>query len=394
MGVFFCHPLLRLDTLTPTMASQARPPLVPWPATTWSRWAAMGRLSSVPVPRTLLLLLKAPASTVYEEKFGGDRNMFNVGMYCTRMMARGIRIGLVIDCTSLDLEDFEALPATASTSILSSSLSVDPRVRYFHNPSEWDDYDVEYHRLVPPKNVDGSDESTTKNLLAPQALPEFCNVVSKFLQRSRGKDAISHVAIFDSRGGLGAGAYLVGGYMCQMMKAPVHAALQALKEGTPTQPSDIITSDGEKGMDKWGLCDPRLVQDLQTRFVGRVEIHMDGRRPSWWYAVEELNEEDIDGNDNDKPQRKKRRTEDKEIVISSCSVSNEDDKIQTTNHNTQQQYQDVATNLQNPGIKPTNMLPEGWVCVWSKSQKRWYFFHKTTNKSVWDIKHINIMEVG
>ena len=317
--------------------------------------------------------------------------MFTVSMYCTRMMARGIRVGLVIDCTSLDLEDFETLPITASNSM---STSVDPRVRYFHNPSEWDDYDVEYHRLVHPKNVDRSDESTTNKLLAPQVLPEFCNVVSKFLQRSRGKDAISHVAIFDSRGGLGAAAYLIGGYMCQMMKAPVHAALQALKEGTPPQPSDTTeTSDGEKGMSKWGLCDPRLVQDLQTRFVGRVEIRMDGRRPSWWYAVEDHDEDNTDGNDNDEPQRKKRKTEDREIVIPSCSVSKEDDKIQTTNHNTQQ-YQDVATNLENPDIKPTNKLPEGWVVVWSKSQKRWYYFHKITNKSVWDIKQMNIKEVG
>lgn len=54
-----------------------RPPLLPWPASTWSdRWSAQGRLSASPVPRTPFLLLKAPASTLYEEKFGGDRNMF------------------------------------------------------------------------------------------------------------------------------------------------------------------------------------------------------------------------------------------------------------------------------------------------------------------------------
>ena len=29
-----------------------------------------------PVPRTPFLLLKAPVSTLYQEKFGGDRNMF------------------------------------------------------------------------------------------------------------------------------------------------------------------------------------------------------------------------------------------------------------------------------------------------------------------------------
>jgi hypothetical protein len=28
-------------------------------------------------------------------------------------------------------------------------------------------------------------------------------------------------------------------------------------------------------------------------------------------------------------------------------------------------------------------LPPGWICVWSKSQKRWYFFDTKTNKSVW-----------
>jgi hypothetical protein len=28
-------------------------------------------------------------------------------------------------------------------------------------------------------------------------------------------------------------------------------------------------------------------------------------------------------------------------------------------------------------------LPAGWMCVWSKSQQRWYFFDTKTNKSVW-----------
>jgi hypothetical protein len=34
-------------------------------------------------------------------------------------------------------------------------------------------------------------------------------------------------------------------------------------------------------------------------------------------------------------------------------------------------------------IKPCVELPSGWMCVWSKSQKRWYFFDTKTNKSVW-----------
>lgn len=34
-------------------------------------------------------------------------------------------------------------------------------------------------------------------------------------------------------------------------------------------------------------------------------------------------------------------------------------------------------------VKPKVELPPGWICVWSKSQKRWYFFDTKTNKSVW-----------
>jgi len=46
------------------------------------------------------------------------------------------------------------------------------------------------------------------------------------------------------------------------------------------------------------------------------------------------------------------------------------------------------TDLQNPNEKPKITLPEFWICVWSKSQKRWYFFDTRTNKSVWAVEHI------
>jgi len=39
--------------------------------------------------------------------------------------------------------------------------------------------------------------------------------------------------------------------------------------------------------------------------------------------------------------------------------------------------------LESPDSKPVVDLPPGWICVWSKSQKRWYFFDTKTNKSVW-----------
>ncbi len=45
---------------------------------------------------------------------------------------------------------------------------------------------------------------------------------------------------------------------------------------------------------------------------------------------------------------------------------------------------DIAKQLQTPDEKPKVDLPPGWMCVWSKSQKRWYFFDTRTNKSVWE----------
>lgn len=43
----------------------------------------------------------------------------------------------------------------------------------------------------------------------------------------------------------------------------------------------------------------------------------------------------------------------------------------------------VSLDLQSPEKKPDVELPAGWMCVWSKSQKRWYFFDTKTNRSVW-----------
>ena len=43
-----------------------------------------------------------------------------------------------------------------------------------------------------------------------------------------------------------------------------------------------------------------------------------------------------------------------------------------------------TVNLQDPSVKPAINLPQRWMCVWSKSQKRWYFFDTKTNKSVWE----------
>ena len=63
------------------------------------------------------------------------------------------------------------------------------------------------------------------------------------------------------------------------------------------------------------------------------------------------------------------------------------ESVGRTKNNTQQQQQE-ENDLENPEMKPRIKLPEGWACIWSKSQNRWYFFHNRTNKSVWDINVI------
>jgi hypothetical protein len=62
----------------------------------------------------------------------------------------------------------------------------------------------------------------------------------------------------------------------------------------------------------------------------------------------------------------------------------------SASHTDSQKQQDITEQLHNPDAKPTIKLPEGWVCVWSKSQKRWYFFDTRANKSVWDIERIKV----
>lgn len=46
--------------------------------------------------------------------------------------------------------------------------------------------------------------------------------------------------------------------------------------------------------------------------------------------------------------------------------------------------QPVHSDLQSQDKKPNVDLPQGWMCVWSRSQRRWYFFNTKSNKSVWE----------
>ena len=73
---------------------------------------------------------------------------------------------------------------------------------------------------------------------------------------------------------------------------------------------------------------------------------------------------------------------------STVTAHDKESVARTDNTTQQQQEENLSTDLENPEMKPRDKLPVGWACIWSKSQRRWYFFHNRTNKSVWDIEVI------
>ncbi|KAL3782882.1 hypothetical protein HJC23_006934 [Cyclotella cryptica] len=58
--------------------------------------------------------------------------------------------------------------------------------------------------------------------------------------------------------------------------------------------------------------------------------------------------------------------------------------VQQSQPSKQLSFTPAPLQLQDPNQKPNVDLPPQWMCVWSKSQKRWYFFDTRTNKSVWE----------
>ena len=44
----------------------------------------------------------------------------------------------------------------------------------------------------------------------------------------------------------------------------------------------------------------------------------------------------------------------------------------------------VKVDMQDPNSRPDVKLPAEWILVWSKSKKRWYYFDKRKNSSVWE----------
>ena len=246
-------------------------------------------MSGTPIPRTKFLLFKPPVSPLYEEKFGGGRNMFTVSMYAERMMSKKIQVGCVIDCTALDLTTFESLPSASNKARKAGT------VRYFHDTLEWDDFGIEYHHLLPPSSVSSSASSSAHSPVPPLAIMEkFFSICSSHWSSRPG----AHIALFDSRGGYGIAAYLAARHMCDKMRAPVHVALASIKEAaTPC-----------------GLADVDLIKDLQLRYNGRREWKI-ANVPKWWWPHDDDDGSGDDGEDDREGSTRKEDGPKDELVI-------------------------------------------------------------------------------
>ena len=71
------------------------------------------------------------------------------------------------------------------------------------------------------------------------------------------------------------------------------------------------------------------------------------------------------------------------LLSERLKISEKLSQLSSTKSSVATSSQQQQVDLQNPDVKPSVNLPSGWICVWSKSQKRWYFFDTRTNKSVW-----------
>jgi len=208
-----------------------------------------------PIPRTKFLIIKAPMSTVYEEKFGGDRYQFQVNMFVQRMTSKNISIGLALDCTSLDLAVFEEEMADNTKKSETDSPKQISHQKYMHNSNDWEEWDVDYARITAP--TDGIIETVPSEA----AVQEFIKLASQhWVNRPK-----THIAIFDSRGGTGAAAFLAASYMIAQMRAPVHVAVASIKDVVPPA----------------GIYDERLLEALQMRYRGKRDIVVP-EKPIWY----------------------------------------------------------------------------------------------------------------
>jgi len=240
-----------------------------WSDEQWSQWVSMPRMSTMVIPRTRFLLLKAPVSTLYEEKYGGDRNVFTVPMFAERAIAKSWNIGSVIDCTLLDSYIFE----NGNDFKMDINEEVEVVRQYFHDENEWEDFGIE-HFFLPSL----SDSSSSSYLMNASMIPsdDVLDEFTKLCKTHWENQPSTFIAIYDSRGGCGIASYLACHYACSILGAPVHVALAALRKSFRNM--------------HLGLCDVNLLQDLQKRHDGLKEIiYTPSEIPSW---LRRTNQED------------------------------------------------------------------------------------------------------
>jgi mRNA-capping enzyme len=179
------------------------------------------------------------------------------------MIAKKVAIGLVIDCTSLDLAKFQ-------NDI--NDKGENDSIRYFHNTEEWEDFGIDYYRLSP---------SSKEEALIPskETIDKFNSLCSDHWKQN----PTLHITVFDSRGGHGVASFLAATYLCKQKRAPVHAALSSV-ERSFLGPNDTGPP---------GLFDIDLIRELQTLYQGKTEIILKVKEiPKWWFHDDSVQKEE------------------------------------------------------------------------------------------------------
>ena len=269
-----------------------RAPLLPWTSQSWNIWSTRPRLSLTPVPKTTFLHLKVPISQLYLDL--GNKNdddddktsdnytakaIFTVQMYMDRCFGMKIRVGLVIDCTEYDVFLYHNSPTSnQSTTSTNNNNTSKPNTNrfYFHDPTEWDQFDCEYLVLPSPTSP-----PLTTHLQGRFYIPTLSTVglfIDKVTTFSR-QNPLCSISIFDCF--FTTAPFLIASYLITVMKADVNQAIELAGFPYTTK-----SADNKAVNRKDTIYVQALIQELYNRYDGSSSNNRDNRgrvfeKPYW-----------------------------------------------------------------------------------------------------------------
>jgi len=233
--------------------------------------------------------------------------MFTVDMYVRRLIAKKVNLGMVIDCTALDLHSFDSTNngSTNGSTDGSTTTSTTDNRWYFHNMDEWEEFGIDYHRLTPSTSTSTLTSKSNSTRIGQSTIDEFLNVCKTFWK----ENPTLSIALYDSLGSHSTASFLIAYYLCHVKKAPVHSALASVEQPwahilpnssntttySTTATTNTTTNTTTTSTMLTGLYSVPLIQQLQHTFKGQRQITIDlNLIPQWWFQ----NDKEVDNKDN------------------------------------------------------------------------------------------------